>query len=495
MANLADKISHIVVLMLENRSFDGMLGKLYEGVAGYNGLQGDESNPEHREGGDVQSILVWNSGGRDPKSMSIPDPDPGELWEDINTQLYGLGNTPDPSVVPSMAGFVDNYVRQARLGQNNYAPQSVMHYYTPDQVPVISQLASAFAVSDQWVASAPCQTWPNRFFLHTGTAGGHENNFPTHFPYVMPTIFTRFNQAGIDNGWKVYFHDFPHALTLSDLWPHVNQFRSYDDEFKEDASRGRLPSYSFIEPRYYPDLKLPNDQHPPHNVTLGEQLIADVYNTLRQAPTWKKTLLVIIYDEHGGCYDHAPPPRAVPPEATNPQPFGFDRYGVRIPAVVISPYIKPGTILRATPDGILPFIGPPYPFDHTSVIATLRKCFGLGGPLTRRDAVAPDLEGALNLDGPDNDGPPEVTALPYETSAAELQRAKDAPLNDFQRGLHAAAAHLPFGLVKESEDFLKNILAHIRDLITGVQPQVPDHGTCNTALPFIKERLKALLGH
>ena len=427
----------------------------------------------------------------DSKSMSIPTPDPGELWVDINMQLFGLNGKPG-NQPPPMNGFVNNYVRQNDEPTENYKPESIMHYYMSDQVPVISQLAKQFAVCDQWFASAPCQTWPNRFFLHTGTAGGYENNSPPHSPYLMNTIFNRLDEAS--EPWGIYFHDFPQTLTLTNLWHHLDHFHSFDD-FKEDARNGKLPSYTFIEPRYFPDLKLPNDQHPPHNVGMGEELIADVYNAVRAASTWQKTLLIITYDEHGGCYDHAPPPMAVPPDNTNPQPFGFDRYGVRVPAVLVSPYIKPGTILRAVPDGNLPHNGSPYPFDHTSIIATLRKCFNLGGPLTNRDAVAPDLESVLNLNTASNDGPATVTPLTYVISDTELQAALNAPLNGFQKAMHEAATHLPpLGIAQNAENICDIIEDHIEKLVSGIMPEVPNHKTPAEALPFIKGKLDEFFG-
>lgn len=480
-------IEHIVVLMLENRSFDSMLGKLYPTDKSFNGITGNETNPLYGQ----HDIPVWSSTLNDADSMSIPTPDPGELWVDINMQLFGLKGKPG-NQPPTMDGFVNNYVRQTSEPATNYTAASIMHYYDPSQVPVISQLARQFAVCDQWFASAPCQTWPNRFFLHTSTAGGYENNSPSHFPYLMNTIFNRLNE--VNETWGIYFHDCPQTLTLSNLWTHLGHFHSFDD-FIDDAKNGNLPSYSFIEPRYFPDVKLPNDQHPPHNVGLGEELIADVYNAVRSAPTWQKTLLIIIYDEHGGCYDHVPPPLAVPPDNTNPQPFGFDRYGVRVPAVLVSPYIKPGTVLRAVQDGNLSQNQPPYPFDHSSVIATIRKCFNLGGPLTNRDAVAPDLESVLNLDNPTNDGPASLTPLPYIITDGELQAALNAPLNGFQKAMHEAAAHLPsFMLAQDAENISATIENHIENLVNGSMAEVPDNKTPAEALPFIQSKLKAFFG-
>ena len=180
-------IKHVVVLMLENRSFDSMLGMLYQSDDRFDGLTGTEQNIWHKPGGLRQPVPVWKSPEMTPTAACIPDPDPGELFDDIHMQIYGLtaDGQPNPGA-PAMGGFVDNYMRQAPPNPNIDPapdPAAVMHYFTPDQVPVISQLARAFGVSDRWHASAPCQTWPNRFFAHTGTANGYVNNAPTHFPY------------------------------------------------------------------------------------------------------------------------------------------------------------------------------------------------------------------------------------------------------------------------------------------------------------------------
>lgn len=424
-----DKIDHFVVLMLENRSFDSMLGRLYPKSDGFDGLSGTESNLDSAS----KSVVVWCENDIDHNAMVVPDPDPGELWTDINVQLFGAAQAPAAGAKPTMAGFVKNYQSQSEQAAALYQAKNVMHYYTADQLPVLSGLARQFAVSDRWHASAPCQTWPNRFFLHTGSANGYENNSPARFPYEMPTIFNRFDALGVANGWKIYFHDMPQTLTLSKLWPRLDGFR-YFEEFKKDAKEGRLPCYSFIEPRYFTDVNLPNDQHPPHNVSMGEQLVADVYNALRNGPAWTRTLLLITYDEHGGCYDHVPPPAATPPSKTASAPFNFDRYGVRVPAVIVSPLVSSGSVLRP---------GGKFPFDHTSVLATLRKRFNLGPPLSERDAVAPDLECALTLPTPSNLGPQTLQAHSYVPSPAELELAKKIPLNDLQKCLLKLARVLP----------------------------------------------------
>jgi phospholipase C len=423
-----DNIDHVVVLMLENRSFDSMLGALYPKSPGFDGLAGDEFNLDATG----NPVPVWNSPGADRQTLSIPDPDPGELWTDINTQIFEVATGPSPVRAPSMGGFARNYAIQTDQAGADYAPKKVMHHFTPEQVPVISALARQFAVSDRWFASAPCQTWPNRFFVHTGTADRHENNNPPHLPGI-DTIFNRFELAG-NESWKIYFHDIAQSKTLTRLWLLRDHFHFYE-QFQLDAKNGTLPAYSFIEPRYFTDLALPNDQHPPHAVTLGEQLIADVYNHLRNGPDWTKTLLIITYDEHGGCYDHVPPPAAVSPEAPIAgQAFKFDRYGVRVPAVIVSPFVQQGTVLRPPGD---------VPFDHTSILATLRTRFSLGAPLTARDANAPDLAGALTLSAPINLGPQRLDALPFAATPVEVANNQMKPLNSNQAALVTLAARLP----------------------------------------------------
>jgi phospholipase C len=331
-----------------------------------------------------------------------------------------------------MDGFVRNYLAQQVLNPNeNYDAKSVMHYFTPSQVPVLSALAKQFAVCDRWFASAPCQTWPNRWFVHAATADRQENNNPRHL-FENVTIFNRLELAGIDN-WKIYFHDFAQSHTLLQLFFLGGHFQSYR-QFQADCQTNTLPAYSFIEPQYFADFGHPeNDQHPPSVVTLGEQLVADVYNCLRTSRAWRKSLLVITYDEHGGCYDHVAPPAAVPPEQPiADQAFAFDRYGVRVPAVIVSPYVEAGTIFGQST----------VPFDHSSIIATVHKRFGTQ-PLTPRDAAAPDLDGVLTLRTPTNIGPPRLRALPYAPSPPTAAAAQRKPLNSMQKALVGVAANLP----------------------------------------------------
>jgi phospholipase C len=255
----------------------------------------------------------------------------------------------------------------------------------------------------------------------------------------MPTIFNQLTKK--QRSWRIYYHDVAHAMLLSKIWSEVpDHLYDFGESFVRDAQTGALPSYSFIEPRYFtlPFSKLPNDQHPSHDVSLGDRLISKCYDALRRGPKWEKTLFIITYDEHGGMYDHVPPPAAVSPDGFQPDHFAFDRYGVRVPAIIVSPWIPPGSVIR-------PPVGSAYPFDHTSILATLRKLFALGQPLTARDAAAPDLLHALSLPGPTNSGPQSVALPSAAPTQAELAESLLAQPNGMQRALAEAAPTLPSG--------------------------------------------------
>ncbi|HEY2682227.1 MAG TPA: alkaline phosphatase family protein [Steroidobacteraceae bacterium] len=424
-------IQHVVVLMLENRSFDSMLGRLYPDDPNFRGLTLREFNDYNGTG-----YGVWNDTGMDATAACIPDPDPGEFFSDMTLQLFGQAAR-GPGTAP-MNGFAQSYATQK--GDGVFAPSSVMHYFTPQQVPIISTLAKAFGVCDAWHASAPCQTWPNRFFAHTATSLGYVDNKAFPIPFDAASIFRRLEDQ--EKSWRVYFHDMPQSMLLKDVWLYAASRYRVFSQFLADAQTGSLPSYSFIEPRYFADLfgtYIPNDEHPPHNVVYGEQLIASVYNALRSSPCWKQTLFIITYDEHGGCFDHVAPPKAVPPDGKINNAYGFDfsAYGVRVPAVIISPYMAPGSKLHEGRDGT--------PFDHTSIIRTVRDVFGLGGPLTARDAAAPSLMEMLDLALPTNDGPLSVDASLISAPPAQVATRAAAPLNGMQSSLAAAATQLPRG--------------------------------------------------
>ncbi len=432
-------IQHVVVLMLENRSFDHMLGYMKAEIPALDGIDGTQWNPEDASNPVVRVLASNDAGYLDLVA------DPSHWTPDVLDQVYSVykcSTTPPnlPAVGPNMS-FVSNY--SYRNDNSLPAAHKIMRCFSPEKLPALSAVAREFTVCDAWYSSLPGQTWPNRMFAHAATSDGHIDN--KLYDYDINTIYQLLEDGG--RSWKIYFHDIPQALALKRL--RVDVFKSrfqLFQEFLSDARNGSLPTYSFIEPRYFEfAFKRANDQHPNHDVSLGDVLIADVYEAVRNSPLWDQTLLLIVWDEHGGIYDHAFPrqPRVPCPDgkASSDPPFNFDLIGVRVPAIMVSPYVSKGAVDHTQ-------------YEHASIPATVRKLFGLGGPLTQRDAAASTFEGILTLDTPRTDTPaqlPRIAAaasqaahgakLPFLLTALQLEESKAAgvistePLNEFQQSL------------------------------------------------------------
>jgi phospholipase C len=376
---------HLVVLMMENRSFDHMLGFLKSDDYPIEGLNGDESNPPATEGG--LPVVV----SRDAHSVHDLNPDPGHDFIDVNVQIFG--NKDATPGGPPMQGFVQDYALVS-----NHAEQgaNIMKCFTADTLPVLSTLARQFAVCDHWYSSVPGPTIPNRLFAHAASSAGSVTQDAVAAPAVVKTIFEVIDDPANQASFRIYTSGASILLANLYLARHQTGFHPYS-EFRDDCLRGDLPEYTFIEPSYDDDIAhglFATSQHPDFPVNAGEALISDVYNALRDGPQWETTLLLIVYDEHGGIFDHVPPPALVkdpanaalpdPQPSTNP-PFAFDRAGVRVPAVFVSPYLAPGTIISQ-------------PFDHCSIVATVRKLFCLDKtPFNWREAQAATFENILNL--------------------------------------------------------------------------------------------------
>ncbi|MBV6699372.1 alkaline phosphatase family protein [Kitasatospora aureofaciens] len=404
-------IDHIVVLMLENRSFDHMLGFLYTdqgnvSPAGhpYEGLTGQESNPDPTGA----QAPVFRIEPTTPGAYYMPGADPGEGFQATNQQLYGT--TAPGTQPPGNHGFVTNFATtltlRAQQGRSVYpgtTAHSIMGCFAPQTLPVMSALARGYAVCDHWYAPAPTETLPNRAFACAATSQGHMDD-ATH-TFTVPSIFGLLSRNNL--GWAVYGYS-AQPLTRGNF-PDIqaadaSHFGVFTD-FRKAAANGTLPAFTFLEPSW---SSTGNSQHPNYDVALGEQLMHDVYYALRQGPGWDKTLLVITYDEHGGCYDHVPPPNgAVAPDGS-PGEFGFDftRYGVRVPALLVSPLIPAGTVFRV-PDGTTPL-------DHTSVLRTVQRRWNLPC-LTARDKAAPDVGAVLGLTAPRTDDPLAGVTVPTAT--------------------------------------------------------------------------------
>ena len=443
-------IEHIVVVMLENRSFDSMLGRLYpDKIASgeFNGLTGNEYNEYHDLFSEKKikvSVSATPPSGHSP--YLSPDPDPGEFFGDMTQQIL---NEHDGKPGTPMGGFAQNYHDIPQSGTAG----DVLTYFDPQTscLPITNALALNGAVCDQWFASGPVQTFPNRMFCHCATPGLHlidkhksmtedteyfkRPSIKSGYLGSIPdkSVFELFGETPLPQNWKIYFHDTSLSAInqfVFDAWnSNSGCVVNYDNSdyihigkntdasfntFAQDVENDTLPKYAFIEPRYFDDYSgsgLPsNSNHPGkssynpfkkdspvRNVLQGELFLYDVFDTLASnQDVFNKTLLIVTYDEHGGIYDHvmpnsgqfnrpAPSPFEEHEKITN---FKYDRYGVRVPTLFLNPAIPKETIFRTDPSS-------PYPFDHTSIIATLCQQFDLAGPLTPRDHSAPLITGLI----------------------------------------------------------------------------------------------------
>jgi phospholipase C len=448
--NLA-AINHVVVLMLENRSFDHMLGYLYTAQGNvspsgqpFEGLTGAEQNPDGNGG----TVNVYQITPSTPNAYFMPGADPGEGYKATNSQLYGSTAAPATGTPAPMTGFVTDYAYT--LGWQSKDPSwsvlpgttasEIMGCYTPAALPVLSALATGYAVCDYWFASVPTETMPNRAFTCAGTSMGQvDDNTKT---FSAPSIFAALGAAG--QTWAIYgYNQRPlTADTFTDVATASGGAIGLFTDFQAAAAAGTLPDYTFLEPSW---PSTGNSQHPNYDVALGEQLIHDVYEALRSGPGWAQTLLVLTYDEHGGCFDHVPPPwGATPPDSAveAAYDFTFNRFGVRVPTLLISPLIAPGTVYRV-PAGSTPL-------DHTSVLATVEQRWGLH-PLTARDAAAPAFGDVLTLGSPRTDDVLAGVTVPVAGSAgpsagltSHLEAIRQQlPANTAPAGAPSAPAILP----------------------------------------------------
>jgi phospholipase C len=416
-------LDHVVVVLFENRSLDNVLGRLYGPQDGKNfdGVTGkDLSNP----------IPAWAEHGAERKvvpytvatDMDSPNPDSGEEYFHTNTQLYNIiddhnrfkigeavtapWNAPPPGAVPTMDGFVTDYI-STFTGETGRQPTydeyaHIMTGCTPDQLPVLNGIARDFGVFDHWFCEVPSQTFMNRSFWTAATSSGFVVNTPASKWMTKndaETIFERLEAHG--KTWKVYVAE-PQPLSLTGLihYPRLKHRLATHfvpfAEFEKDAAAGNLPDFSLIEPNL---LSGHGDYHPaagrslspgtniaidpPSSMLAGEAFLDRIFTAYRSATTqtganvWN-TALLIGWDEPGGTYDHVPPGPVPPPDPSAPPGefgFTFDRSGYRVPAIIVSPWVEPGSVYNEE-------------YRHTSLIATLRKTWGLGEAFTQRDAAA-----------------------------------------------------------------------------------------------------------
>ena len=455
-ANL-EKVDHIVVLMLENRSFDQMLGylSLEDGRGDIDGLRPEFAN-EH-EG------RTYRVGHLD--TTTIAD-DPDHSADAVELQV-GDG---------AMSGFVESYAKTlSDRGVQDADVGRIMGYYNGADVPVYGHLAREFAVCDRWFSSVPGATWPNRLYAVCGSAAGSRDALPRNLPplYHRPSFVRPLDSHG--GSWRWYSFE-TGTLRLADSHyrlGHQDRFAFFSHtilswktrlehsidpkapSFIEDAARGELPSVSWIDPNFSnfnPIGFRPNDDHVPADIRDGQELVLAAYHALATSPQWERTLLIVFYDEHGGFFDHV-----APPEAVDDDPEVFGRYGPRVPALIVSPWIEPGSVSHTL-------------FDHTSIIRTillrfcpdaLRQPTGResmpslkrpGSPsyLGERVANANDLGELLILSEPRSapsrsaliKAAAERAAARAPGSPVDRDRLERAPANDLQVRLAAATREL-----------------------------------------------------
>lgn len=431
---------HLVVLMGENRSFDNLLGYLYTpdnppAKGTFDGLAfGEYSNVAD----DGTVVKAHQYSGPTDRIMCQPDPDPGEEYPHVNTQLFGVQNdhnrgldvadmldpfnAPEPGAQADMSGFVRDYETDfvGRTGRTPTAAErdQIMGSFAPEMLPVTSSLAREFGVYDHWFCAVPSQTFCNRSFFHASTSHGFVTNqggagYDKWLDAAKtPTVFNRLEEAGIS--WRIYYDALQlvsftgviHAPVLEQFWK-TDRFATME-QFEQDAANGTLPAYAFVEPRM---IFNHNDFHPPvgvdresavdgvdvfngalSDVRAGDALVHRVYTAVRgglseQGSNYLNTAMLFTFDEHGGTYDHVPPPPAIPPqEGAGEMGFTFDRLGCRVPAILVSAYVARGTVFNET-------------MHHGSLAASLSDRFGIE-PLTKRDIGARSIADDLTLKRP-----------------------------------------------------------------------------------------------
>lgn len=363
---MMSKIDHVFVLMLENRSLDHFFG-----------LSGLVPPPPPQFG----------FGAGAPDRLEI---DPPHEYDDVAKQVAG----------GAMTGFPAASGPEAMKG------------FSPTQIPILAALAQSYLLMDNWFSSMPGPTWPNRLFAHAASSGGLDNSLSAiraNAAITDPTRCMQFDNShvfdhltGAGKTWRIYQGDrFPQVLSLrgmveaSDYNQRKQFFRPMNDLAK-DLKAGDAANYTWIEPKYgiFDSFKSGDSQHPLGSVNEGESLIRTVYNAVRSSSKWDKSLLLVVWDEHGGFFDHEGPPPSMPPgdhpwnreRASHPKDCKFDRFGPRVPAIIISPWLPQGLGSKIFAGKI---------FDHSSIVASLRDTFALGPALTARDGDAPSWTAAL----------------------------------------------------------------------------------------------------
>ncbi|MBV9603442.1 MAG: alkaline phosphatase family protein [Chloroflexi bacterium] len=433
--------------MLENRSFDHIFG--YR--PGVRGLTGNERNLLDPSRPESSSNPAYVADANAPYAVLVGQ-GPGHSIQATNYQLCNDRGGPSPRLPATNDGFVRNYGDELFHDRiPNPTPQQihvVMQAFAPTRLPSINALADAFCLCDNWYSEVPGPTQPNRLYMHAATSLGAGLNEWTR-QFTTRTVYDNLQANGLT--WATYSFDQNEVLEFSQLKASVACFKSFEHDFVPDVQAGKLANYSFIIPRFLNSYNaagvthgMANSQHAPEDARYADNLIADVYEGLRASPaSWASTVLIVTYDEHGGFYDHViPPAEGVPnPDGKNsPQPgdppyapsFAFDRLGLRVPAIIASPWVEAGRVDSTQ-------------YQHTSVLSTVKKLFGLPGFLTKRDESANSFESVLNLSSARTDTPltlPRVQMPQVSVSIDDPRYPANQPLDRDQCALVQRVYHL-----------------------------------------------------
>src|SRR5690349_12468855 len=483
---LQTRIKHVVVLMLENRSFDHIFGfatapagQTIENVVGKN--LSNLVDPAKPESATNPKIPAQKSA-----PFAVHDKDgPPHSFNGTNLQLCNSNAGPSAQHPVKNNGFVRNYRDHLLQGSHDVNKDhlaEVMKSFSATQLPAINALAHNFCLCDHWFCEVPGPTMPNRMYIHAATSEGYvHNDFGREFK--SKTIYELFDAGG--QSWAVYFHDLNEVLQFKALTKTPEHFRRFEDRWKTDVANGNLATYSFIMPRFMNKAGAPaNSQHAPHDVRFGEHLIADVYDALAaNQALFNETALIVTYDECGGFYDHIAPGAAPNPDGQDsPNPddhanfhvpsFKFDRMGLRVPTLIVSPWIPKGIVENRN-------------LQHTSVIKTMSEMFGLAGPLNKRDKSAAsfaDLFKKLNA----------------PRAAADMP--KKLPRPSLTNVVVSAVAGVPVDPADEPLDSLSKEWLEGMIKLTAKRPAVKALGAAALAAPlpttqgaaseFLEERLK-----
>ncbi|MFC7362483.1 alkaline phosphatase family protein [Nocardioides astragali] len=418
-----ERVKHIVVLMLENRSFDHMLGHL-----AHNGL--DPIAESHQNELVVRGHQLPPFKSHALKGGADITVDPAHSHREVTRQLTGkVGDLVHDQI--DMSGFVQSYYKGMkstydRLNVPLYIDDvaEIMGYQTANTVPVLSRMAKQFTTCTRWFSSVPGETFPNRLFAHGAQSAGRVSRLRGRqgLQYEHSTTFSTLSKHRIP--WAVYAGDVPQAAVYADLNDAFKNRFNRLSEFFDDVRQNRLPAYSFLEPRHFVGC---DSQHPPHGVGPGEQLLARVYTALvSNRRVWESVLFLVVWDEHGGFFDREKPPLTTPPipgQQAADATFGFDILGVRVPAVVVSPFVEAGSVS-------------PTVFDHSCIVRTVFDAFDIPGHLTERDKHAASLLPLLTRESPRDPPSPARRSLVVQGDADTIDGTPPVVvLDDFQQSL------------------------------------------------------------